>query len=145
MRVRKDESYGAAEGKDSGFGGDTQEQRKEGIKKREKDKGRRKEIRKQWTDMCRSGYMCVCMCMCVASSSSSLFFFIFLYYNKSLHILPHSIYRPPLLLSYAPLSGSILSILLPTHPASLLCTCPNHLNLASLTMYSIRPTFALSL
>ncbi|KAF7688101.1 hypothetical protein HF521_014107, partial [Silurus meridionalis] len=41
--------------------------------------------------------------------------------------------------------GSILSILLPIHPMSLLCTCPNHLNLASLTLSPKRPTCAVPL
>ncbi|KAF7708794.1 hypothetical protein HF521_017851, partial [Silurus meridionalis] len=36
--------------------------------------------------------------------------------------------------------GSILSILLPIYPMSLLCTCPNHLNLTSLTLSPKRPT-----
>ncbi|KAF7703122.1 hypothetical protein HF521_022129, partial [Silurus meridionalis] len=41
--------------------------------------------------------------------------------------------------------GSILSILLLIYPMSLLCTCPNHLNLTSLTLSPKRPTCALPL
>uniref|UniRef100_A0A8C4Q084 Uncharacterized protein n=1 Tax=Eptatretus burgeri TaxID=7764 RepID=A0A8C4Q084_EPTBU len=41
--------------------------------------------------------------------------------------------------------GSILSILVPIYSASLLCTRPNHLNLASLTLSPSRPTCAVPL
>ncbi|KAF7706413.1 hypothetical protein HF521_019667 [Silurus meridionalis] len=36
--------------------------------------------------------------------------------------------------------GFILGILLPIYPLSLLCTGPNHLSQASLTLYPKRPT-----
>ncbi|KAF7686956.1 hypothetical protein HF521_015349, partial [Silurus meridionalis] len=41
--------------------------------------------------------------------------------------------------------GSILSILLPICAMSLLCTCPNHLNLTSLTLSPKHPTCAVPL
>ncbi|KAF7711836.1 hypothetical protein HF521_000847, partial [Silurus meridionalis] len=41
--------------------------------------------------------------------------------------------------------GSILSILLRIYPMSFLCTCPNHLNLASLTLSLKCPTCAVPL
>ncbi|KAF7708492.1 hypothetical protein HF521_017549 [Silurus meridionalis] len=41
--------------------------------------------------------------------------------------------------------GSILSILLLIYPMSLLCTCPNHFNLASLTLSPKCPTCAVPL
>ncbi|KAI5104455.1 sodium/calcium exchanger 1 isoform X3 [Silurus meridionalis] len=41
--------------------------------------------------------------------------------------------------------GSILSILLLIYPMSLICTCPNRLNLASLTLSPKRPTCAVPL
>uniref|UniRef100_A0A8C4N0J5 Uncharacterized protein n=1 Tax=Eptatretus burgeri TaxID=7764 RepID=A0A8C4N0J5_EPTBU len=41
--------------------------------------------------------------------------------------------------------GSIFNILLPIYSVSLLCTCPNHLNLASLTLSPNHPTCAVPL
>ncbi|KAF7692621.1 hypothetical protein HF521_010231, partial [Silurus meridionalis] len=55
---------------------------------------------------------------------SSLTTFIYLLFGLSFLLLP---------------GGAILSILLPIYPMSLLCTCPNHLNRASLTL-SPKPT-----
>ena len=54
-----------------------------------------------------------------------------------LHILPHHIHKSPLCL----LPGSsILIIILPKYSLSLVCKCPNHLSLVSLTWAPNHPT-----
>ena len=62
---------------------------------------------------------------------------IFFSHTNYLHVLSHIIQKSPLCL----LPGSsILIILLPIYSLSVLCTCPNHLNLASLTLSPRRLT-----
>ncbi|KAI5628667.1 Fc receptor-like protein 5 [Silurus asotus] len=60
-------------------------------------------------------------------------------YLSSLTTSKNLLLGPPLFLFP---DGSILSILLPIYHMSLLCTCPNHLNLTSLTLSPKRPTCA---
>ena len=58
-----------------------------------------------------------------------------------LHVLSHCIHKSRLWLPLCLLSGRyISSILIPMYPVSVLCTCPNYLNPASLAFSVIRNT-----